>query len=577
MEKLRNGMKKLTFGVPEKIVPSAFCKNLRCEETAIDYDTDKISFRQTSRGCVLEFPMSGDEHFYGLGLQLKQFDFTGRHVRLKVNADPVAATGDSHAPVPFFVSTKGYGVYLDTARYVEIDFGRIKKGKSARKNEKSEVKTSTDDLYAVQGVEADAVISVCIPAAKGVDIYIFEGETITDVVSGYNRFSGGGCSVPDWGFGLYYRCFAQYNQQKVLSVAEYFKEKEIPCSVIGFEPGWQTHSYSCSLCWNKDLFPDPESMLKTLYASGYHVNLWEHAFVNGSSPIYDELIDCSANYTVWKGLVPDFTFEKARAVFAKQHIEKVNYGYVDGYKLDECDSSDYTGGWSFPDDTEFPSGADGEQYHCLMGTLYMQTMMSALGEKPTYSEVRNAGALAASYTFVLYSDLYDHKDFIRGVCTAGFSGLLWTPEVRHADTKEEFLRRLQAVVFSSQCLINGWYAEEFPWLKFDCENEVRDLIRLRMKLVPMLIAAFEKYRTEGKPPIRALVSDYTSDTETYNIDDEYIFCDKLIVAPIAAGENKRKVYLPKGKWVDYFTREKAERGWFETESENIPVYEKISD
>ena len=75
---------------------------------------------------------------------------------------------------------------------------------------------------------------------------------------------------------------------------------------------------------------------------------------------------------------------------------------------------------------------DGEQYHCLMGTLYMQTMMQALDGKQTYSEVRNAGSLNASYPFVLYSDLYDHREFVRGMCTAGFSGLLWTPEVRHA-------------------------------------------------------------------------------------------------------------------------------------------------
>ena len=91
----------------------------------------------------------------------------------------------------------------------------------------------------------------------------------------------------------------------------------------------------------------------------------------------------------------------------------------------------------------------------------------------------------------------------------------------------------------------------------------------------MLSAAFDEYATSGKPPIRALVSDYTDDEQVYDLDDEYIFCDKLIVAPIIAGEKKRKVYLPQGKWVNYFTKEEQKCGWFEVETENIPVYEKL--
>jgi len=218
---------------------------------------------------------------------------------------------------------------------------------------------------------------------------------------------------------------------------------------------------------------------------------------------------------------------------------------------------------------------DGEQYHSMFGTLYMQTMLKALNGKPTFSEMRNAGALCSSYPFVLYSDLYEHKDFICGLATAGFSGLLWTPEVRNAKSKEEFLRRIQTIVFSSQCLINGWYCREFPWIALECEDELRKWMEVRETLKPMLMKAFEKYREKGIPPIRALVSDYTYDSETYEIADEYIFCDDLIVAPIFAGESKRKLYLPKGEWIEYFSGKEQPSGWFEVETELIPVYRKI--
>ena len=250
---------------------------------------------------------------------------------------------------------------------------------------------------------------------------------------------------------------------------------------------------------------------------------------------------------------------------------------VDGFKLDECDSSDNTGSWSFPLTSEFPSGLDGEQYHSLFGTLYCQTIMQALGDTKTLSEVRNLGALASSYPFVIYSDLYDHKDFIRGVAQSGFSGILWTPEVRDAKSKEELIRRLQAVVFSSQCLINAWYCEKAPWAQLDCEDEVRGLLKLRESLVPMLKKSFDLYRDTGKPPVRGLVMDYTDDPETFNIDDEYMFCEDLLVAPIAANTgDEREVYLPVAdEWVDYFTGEKVQSGRIKVNTKGIPVYRRV--
>jgi len=137
------------------------------------------------------------------------------------------------------------------------------------------------------------------------------------------------------------------------------------------------------------------------------------------------------------------------------------------------------------------------------------------------------------------------------------------------------MRRAQSLVFSAMCLINFWNQPITLWLKYECEDEFRDLINLRESLKPMLMKAFDEYHKTGKAPIRALVSDYTSDPETYAIDDQYIFCDNLVVAPIIVGDTKRRVYLPEGNWVNYFTREPQQSGWFEVETENIPVYEKV--
>lgn len=569
-------MKRIRFGEPEAIVPSLFCKDFRYCESEISYPVDRISFEVTHRGTTLVLPLKKEEQIYGLGLQLKQFNHRRKKLTCRVNADPVGPSGDSHAPVPFFVSTAGYGIYVDTARFAEFYFGSSEFLDSIGKPEaEAKIGTSTEELYAARE-NGESNISIQIPYAKGVDIYIIEGKNITDVVAQYNLLSGGGCDVPDWGLEPLYRCYTKFTEDQVLAMAEHFKERDLPIGILGLEPGWQTHTYSCSYLWDTERYPKHTETVRRLREMGYHVNLWEHAFVHPTSPVFEPLLKYSANYGVWGGCVPDLSLPEAREIFAEYQKTLIDEG-VDGFKLDECDGSDYTGGWTFPNMAKFPSGMDGEQYHSLFGVLYMQTMLEALDGKPTLSEVRNAGALSASYPFVLYSDLYDHKDFIRGVVTSGFSGILWTPEVRDAKSKEELLRRLQSTVFSVQCLINAWYVNGTPWETLDCEDEVRELLRLRMKLVPMLSKAFKKYKEEGIPPVRALVSDYTDDENVYKIDDEYLFCENLLVAPIAVSAGGRDVYLPRGTWVDFFTKEPVENGHFHVETEGIPVYERIGE
>lgn len=566
-------MKKIIYGTPEELVPSRFCKTFCFQEKQIHYDIDRIRYRQTDRGVRLEIPLDDGEMVYGFGLQLHGFNHKGRKIVCRVNADAPAYTGDSHAPVPFFATTKGLGVYVDTAREATFYCGYRKKEQiSETSRQKRLPAITTGELYDNALASGSSTMVIEVPA-PGVAIYVMEGNTITDVVAQYNMLSGGGCEVPQWGLGPIYRCGSRYTDREVLNMADYFREKQIPISVIGLEPGWQSQAYPCSFIWDAGRFPNPQELVGKLKKMGYHINLWEHAFVHQEAPFYEKIEPYSGDYTVWGGLVPDFASEEARKTFADHHRLALVDAGIDGFKLDECDSSDYTEDWSFPHCSSFPSGLDGEQYHALLGTLYAQTIMDALGEHKTLSEIRTMGALAASYPFVLYSDLYDHRDFIRGTVNSGFSGILWTPEVRDAVSREDFLRRLQSNIFSVQCIINAWYCKEAPWLSWDCEEELRRLLEVRMNLIPMLKEAFARYHEKGIPPVRALVMDYTDDPETYNIDDEYIFCRDLLVAPIVSGKNSRRVYLPKAeRWYDWWTGEKVESGWHEVITENIPVF-----
>lgn len=563
---------KFVFGTPEAVTPCRFKPDSKIpvEKKPTSAWAD-LEFFETDVGCRVEFPLQEGTHIFGFGLQMHRFDFTAGKAALRPNADALSPSGDSHAPVPFFVTNRGWGIYVDTARQAVFYCGYRRKGGS-RTVQRREIGISTEELYSAKELTGDTVMIIDIPVAKGVTLYRFQGATTGEAVAGYNLFSGGGAMPPLWGLGVFYRCYSRYTQIQVLETAAAIRRDHIPCSIIGLEPGWQTRSYSCSFEFDPERFPDPAAMTAALREAGFHINLWEHAYVHPESPLYESLYPFSGDFLVWDGLVPDFAEEEAVRLFAGYHREQFVEKEIDGFKLDECDGSDFTGSWSFPDTAVFPSGIPGDQMHSLYGTLYAKAILSALGSGRTWSQVRNMGACAASYPFHLYSDLYEHKAFIRGMASAGLSGLLWVPEVREGRNKQDFIRRLETVVFSPAAMINAWYLDHFPWLDFDCTNEVRHLLELRMRLIPYLYSAFYTYYTTGRAPIRPLVADYSEDSATYPVDDQFLVGDCLLIAPMTAEQQGRQVYLPKGRWVDFYTEDCYEGGrCVDFSSERMPV------
>jgi alpha-D-xyloside xylohydrolase len=605
MEQIANGIWRLRFGQPEPHTPVALreteirteqLKRLDCAGIP-PFPSHEIAVKETARGVQIELPLAAQEHIYGFGLQLHRVDHTGRKKTIRVNSDPVADTGDSHAPVPFYVSTAGYGVYVDTLRYATFYCGtNLRKGASEHKRqERKAVGTSEIELYGYQTAVGNRTVVIDVPAARGIDIYVFEGPDMAVAVQRYNLFSGGGCLPPAWGLGMWYRAYSAAAKEEVLRLANTFRTDRMPVDVFGFEPGWQTRAYSCSFVWDEVRFPGHEAMLEQLYGMNYRVNLWEHLFVHPQSPIYEGLKLHSGNYEVWEGLVPDLSLSEARRMFAAHHSKEFVEKGIAGFKLDECDSSDYVhSNWSFPDTAEFPSGMDGEQMHNALGTLYQAALLEPFEQAGTrtLSQVRASGALAAPYPFVLYSDLYQHKVFIRGVVNCGFSGLLWSPEVRQAESAEDLIRRIQTAVWSPLALLNCWRIPNPPWMQVDRDKnvrgefmdnfeEIRDICRhlfeLRMALIPYLYTAYARYALEGRPPFRALVMDYPDDSNTYGIDDAYMVGESLLVAPVTAGMKERAVYLPKGTWRCFRTGVPYEGGQSYTFSpglEDVPVFVK---
>lgn len=597
------GVWKATIGNPESVTPVKTRlvparPDLLGKMTVVARPPVKVPVGSMSnRGVKIELPIESQEEIYGFGLQFYSVAHRGKKRIMRVNADPRSDSGDSHAPVPFYVTNHGYGILIDTARYVTFYCGDAhdKPIVPTVLTNSGAVPTTTSDLYSKpQAGAKPAKMLVEIPVSTGVDVYLFAGPTMLEAVQRYNLFSGGGVNPPEWALGCWYRTNSNATMKDVTTLMQEFRDRKIPCDVIGLEPGWQTHAYSCSFVFNKERFPDPAGFLKKMRSHDLHVNLWEHAFVHPSSPVFPDLESHSGDKGVWGGLVPDFQDQQARKIFGDFHGKTLLDIGVDGFKLDECDNSDYTGGWSFPELSQFPSGIDGEQMHSLFGLRYQKALWDQFDQRKrqTYGLVRSSGALAAPYPFVLYSDLYEHRLYVRALVNSSFSGLLWSPEVRDAKSTEDLIRRLQTVVFSPLAQVNGWYIPNPPWKQLErkknnagelmegweaLEARCREILGWRMQMVPYLRAAFGRYAENGTPPFRALALDWPDIPELAKVDDAWMVGDRILVAPLFAGEPGRTLMLPPGDWNNFWTGELIHGGarmQFSANYKDIPVFVK---
>lgn len=540
----------------------------------------------------LRIPLQRKEQLYGFGLNFQTVHQRGKILNLHVDHYGGRDNGRTHAPVPFYISSSGYGVLINSARYLTVYAGS-----GARKDSPNApvAKDRNLDKTWTSAPYSDAV-SILVPAS-GAEIYLFAGPTPMDVVRRYNLLCGGGTLPPRWGLGFTQRTKKLYTAEDVKNEADEFEQRGFPLDFIGLEPGWQSKAYPCTFEWDATRYPDPAGFVKDMLAKGVRINLWTNPYVSPDSKIYKEMYPVSGSHTVWCGIVPDLAGEKARKIWMdKLEQEHVNIG-VSGYKVDEVDGYDR---YLWPDVATFPSGIAAEQMRQTYG-LWVQRTTAELYKKRnqrTFGLVRASNAGAASFSYVIYNDYYSHQDFITALINSGFSGVLWTPEVRSSSSSEDWLRRFQSVVFSPMAMINAWASGTKPWTFPEVENQIKEYAMLRMQMMPYWYSEFARYHFDGIPPFRAMnlepgfipeqgttakLSDANLEENPYleavskEIKDQYMAGEYLLVAPMFKGQKERTVVLPKGDWYDFYTGKYVGNGEKITVTpglDRIPVYVK---
>jgi alpha-glucosidase (family GH31 glycosyl hydrolase) len=539
----------------------------------------------------IRLPLEDGERIFGLGLNFKTVEQRGRIMRLHMDHYGGKDDGRTHAPTPFFVSTSGYGLLINSAKYIDVYMGTGVTKDS--KNPAISRDRNTDKKWTAQPKSDN--IEIIIPD-DGVELILFAGKNIQETVQRFNLYCGGGFIPPKWGLGFWQRTPTLYGEKEVQEEVDSFVKNNFPIDVVGLEPGWHSKSYPCTFEWDKTRFPNPKPFVESMAKQGIHLNSWINPYVSPSSSIYEKIKPFTATHTVWTGIVPDFLVPEAHKIMTDQFEKNVVSVGVSGLKIDEVDGFDR---WLWPDYAQFPSGLDGETMRSIYGTLTQKWSADMYRKQNTrtYGLVRAGNVGSVSLPYVIYNDYYKHEDFITALINSSFAGVLWTPEVRSSGSSEDWIRRMQSVCFSPMAMINAWADGTKPWSYPEVYEYCQDVAFLRMQLLPYIYTAFSEYYFKGIPPFRAMAmeegftnipemieqGDLNSTDNPYlaalkkEIKDQYMMGESMLVAPMFAGQKTRTVVLPKGKWYDFYTGELIGNGGIITAShglDKIPLYVK---
>lgn len=487
----------------------------------------------------VRIPLQPGEKIYGLGLQMSGCDRRGGVYHLRV--DHYADGHDRlHAPTPLYISSRGYAVFFNSSRPINVYVGVGNPlGDPSQPPHRDR---NTDPKWDAQPDSGCVEASVQGP---GLEVCVFEGPTAMQALQRYNLYCGGGAMPPKWALGFWHRTPSLATAAQVSSEAREFGDRGYPLDVIGLEPGWQSTSYPGTMEWSPKRFPDPAGFVRDLSEKHVHLNLWENPYVAPGSDLFKLLDGRFGSHTVWLGGAPDVLDRYAASTLSDFHKSKHLQLGVSGYKIDEVDGFDQ---WLWPDHATFPSGLDGLRMRQVYGLAWQRVLDHMFREagRRTFGLLRGSNGAASSFPFAIYSDTYDHRQYVTALTSSSLAGVIWCAEIRSADSDEEWVRRMQSACLSPIAQLNAWDSGKKPWSYPAVEGPVRDAMLLRESLVPYLYTAFAQYHREGKPPVRPMcLVDGGQET------DQYMIGDDLLAAPMFAGEKERKVRLPEGRWYDF--------------------------
>lgn len=505
-----------------------------------------------------------NEHFFGFGERMDFVDQRNKLVKLNVgrgkNKDNLLGAYNvneaNYCPVPFFMSTRGYGIYLHNSSATAWDMG-----------------SKSDDEYSFKANDGE------------LDYYFIYGPTFPVILNSYLSITGKSPLLPRFAFGLHMGTYSGgtwgheelTSDKYVIELARKMREMGIPVDILFLDSTWRLFGKNggkgaTTFEW-RETFKNPKAMFDSLYAMnfkmvGLHIrprfdnaknlNLLDQAKAkgftypeNGKPGEFVNFFDQQATNWWW-----DNGVMKVASIGAK--FLKTDEGSAFGSLANE---SEKVG----------PTGKEVAQLHNVFPIAYAKAPYLKFQE---YNGIRGLNQTREGYSgiqrypYIFAGDWPSEWQYFAPVIKAGLNTGLsgvgyWAHCMggfEHPADPELYMRWVQFGMFSPVAMVFGMdhpgYKE--PWnYGTEALANFKKYDDLRYRLIPYIYSnAYKQYQT-GIPLMRALVLEYQDDPNTYNIADQYLFGDNMMVCPVTVkGAQTRTVYLPAGVWFNYWTGKK---------------------
>ncbi len=504
-----------------------------------------------------------DEKLYGLGERFTPFVKNGQVVDIW-NEDGGTASELAYKNIPFYLTNKGYGVFVNDTGKVSFELC-------------SEAVESAQ--FSVPG--------------HSVEFMVIGGGSMKAVLSRYTALTGRPALPPAWTFGLWLTTSftTDYNEDTINQFVNGMAEHDIPLHVFHFDCFWMKAFEWCNLTWDTCGFPDPAGMLSRMKAKGLKTCLWINPYVAQKSPLFKEGRDHGyflkrPNGDVWQWdmwqpgmVIVDFTNPEACTWYQRRLKALLDMG-VDSFKTDF--------GERIPTDCTYFDGSDPVLMHNYYTLLYNRTVFELLqhergaGDACVFARSATVGGQQypvhwggdCSSTYVSMAESLRAG---LSLCMSGFS--FWSHDISGFEdtaTEDVYVRWAQFGLLSSHSRLHGSSSYRVPWLFGEhAVRAVRDFTRLKCRLMPYLYAAAVEACRTGVPVMRAMAMEFPGDHTCEGLDRQYMLGSSLLVAPVFRKDGTVDYYLPEGRWVHLLSGDVRQGGAWQQDTydlTSLPVF-----
>ncbi|CAH6723963.1 putative alpha-xylosidase [[Candida] jaroonii] len=506
---------------------------------------------------TMQLHLSVGEKLYGLGERYGAFVKNGQHIEMW-NEDGGTASNVTYKNVPFYMSNRGYGVFVDSTSNVSFDLQN----------------------------ECTNRVNIVV-MGQGMRLYLIYGPTPKEILAKYASLTGLPALPPAWTFGLWLSTsfLTDYDYDTVSKFITGMKSRDIPLTVFHFDCFWMKGFQWCDFKFDPKYFPDAKKMLGDLKTNfGVKICVWINSYIGQESDLFDECDSqgyfikksdgASYQCDLWQGGmgIIDFTNPEAYKWFQSKLAQLVDLG-VDCFKTDF--------GERIPSrDVTYHDGTNPVGMHNYYTYLYNKCVFEVLQEKKGEDEacLFARSTTAGGQKFPVHwggdceSTFEAMAESLRGGLSLSLCGFgFWSHDIGGFEGSPHpavYKRWCAFGLLSSHSRLHGSHSYRVPW-NFDDESSVvlQKFTKLKLSLMPYIFGAAVEASRSATPVMRPMVLEFPDDKIAQTCDGQFMLGDCLMVAPVFSAEGDVSFYLPKGKWyglLDGKVRDSQGKGeWFD--------------